>query len=202
MVTQLISGAKSVWHSCTILAASLFCLEFFSMDEWQFCILILTLIQLLVFRHRQLIFRRHIWLLMMRICSDTRFWMLVFFFLNRTLFINGQHQPRRVWVIDRPQYWFEIHYADLFLRSYWKQNFRVSARTFEYICRLVAASIQEHGTNMRETISVVKRVAVSLWRLATGDSYQSTALTFRTGKSTAVTINNEFCDAICSDQMS
>ena len=50
---------------------------------------------------------------------------------------------------------------------------------------------------MRETIPVVKRVAVSLWRLATGHSHWSTALTFGTGKSTAVTIKDEFCDAIC-----
>ena len=54
-----------------ILAVSLFCLEFFSMDDQQFCILILALIQLLVFRRRQLMFRRHIRLLMMRICSNT-----------------------------------------------------------------------------------------------------------------------------------
>ena len=33
---------------------------------------------------------------------------------------------------------------------------------------------------MHETIPVVKRVAVSLWRLAAGDSYRSTALTFGT----------------------
>ena len=170
------------------------------MDDRQFCILILALIQLLVFRR---LHRRHIRLLTMRICSNTRFWMLVFSLLNRILFTNGQRQPRRVRVIDRPQYWFEIHYADPFLRSYWKQNFRVSARTFEYICRLVAASIQKHGANMRETIHVVKRVAVSLWRLATRDYYRSTALSFGTGKSTAVTIKDEFCDAICerSDEL-
>ena len=131
---------------------SLFCLEFFSMDDRQLCILILALIQLLMFRRRQLIFRRHIRLLMMRICSDTRFWILMVLFLNRTLFLNEQSQPTRVWVIDRPQYWLEIHYADPFSRSYWKQNFRVSARTFEYICRLVAASISKHGTNMCDTI--------------------------------------------------
>ena len=50
---------------------------------------------------------------------------------------------------------------------------------------------------MRETIPVVKRVAVSLWRLATGDSYWSTALTFGTGEPTAVTIMDKFCDVIC-----
>ena len=96
-----------------------------------------------------------------------------------------------MWVIDQPQYWFEIHYADPFLRSYWKQNFRVSARTFEYICRLVGASIKKHGTNMREIISFVKRVAVSLLHLATGDFYPSTAPTFGIGKSTAVTVKDE-----------
>ena len=44
---------------------------------------------------------------------------------------------------------------------------------------------------MRGTIPVVKRVAVSLWQLDTGDFYRSTTLTFRIGKSTV------FCDVIC-----
>ena len=56
---------------------------------------------------------------------------------------------------------------------------------------------------MHETIPVVKRVAVSLWQLDTGDFYQSTTLTFRIGKSTAVTIKDEFYDVICerSDEL-
>ena len=56
---------------------------------------------------------------------------------------------------------------------------------------------------MRETIPVVKRVAASLWHLATGDFYRSTTLTFGIQKSTAVTIKNEFCDVICeiSDEL-
>ena len=85
------------------------------------------------------------------------------------------------------------------LRSYWKQNLRVSARTFEQCLDWFT----KHETNMRETIPVVKRVAVSLWQLDTGDFYQSATLTFRIGKSTAVTIKDEFCDVICerSDEL-
>ena len=49
---------------------------------------------------------------------------------------------------------------------------------------------------MRETVPVVKRVAVCLWQLDTGDFHRSSALTFGIGKSTAVTIKDEFCDVI------
>ena len=56
---------------------------------------------------------------------------------------------------------------------------------------------KKHEINMLETVPVVKRIAVSLWQPDTGDFYWPTALTFGIGKSTAVTIKDEFCDVIC-----
>ena len=70
-----------------------------------------------------------------------------------------------------------------------------------YVRRLVSAAIKKHETNMHGTIPVVKRVAVSLWHLAADDFYWSTALTFGIGKFTAVTIKDEFCDAICDESI-
>ena len=38
---QVISGAKSVWPQLYNFGSKLFCLQFFNMDDRQFCILIL-----------------------------------------------------------------------------------------------------------------------------------------------------------------
>ena len=41
-----------------------------------------------------------------------------------------------------------------------------------------------------------KRVAVALWRLATGNSYRSTGLVFGVGRCTAMNLKDEFCLAL------
>ena len=46
---------------------------------------------------------------------------------------------------------------------------------------------------MRKALSVEKRIAVALWRLATGDTYRSTSLQFGVGRTTALKAKKEFC---------
>lgn len=49
---------------------------------------------------------------------------------------------------------------------------------------------------MRDAISVEKRVAAAVWKMATGDSYQSVARQFGIGRCTAGKIFMEVCVAI------
>ena len=51
-------------------------------------------------------------------------------------------------------------------------------------------------TRLRQSIPVHKRVAVALWRLATGDTYRFTGLQFGIGRCTAMLIKQDFCNAI------
>ena len=85
-------------------------------------------------------------------------------------------QPRRAWVFPRPQNWFQQLLNNRALDFWWKENFRVSRATFEFICQRVGPVIQRQSTRMRDAIPVNKRVAASLWRLATGDCYRSCGL--------------------------
>ena len=52
---------------------------------------------------------------------------------------------------------------------------------------------------MRRPVSVEKRVAVGLWRLATGDTYtcRSCGLQFGIGESTAKVISEQFESTLC-----
>lgn len=44
---------------------------------------------------------------------------------------------RAVWVYPRPQGWFEEMYQNPVLSASWKNDFRVSKETFDYICQLI-----------------------------------------------------------------
>ena len=55
---------------------------------------------------------------------------------------------RQAWVYPRPQGWFEQMYNKQLLRALWKDHFRVTRETFDFICQLV------------ERISVVELIHV------------------------------------------
>ena len=92
--------------------------------------------------------------------------------------------------------WFQTLLNGNFVEEWWKENFRISRRTFEYIVRLVGPDLAKKDTRLRECIPVNKRVAVALWRLATGDTYRSTGLQFGIGRCTAMLLKADFCKAI------
>ena len=108
---------------------------------------------------------------------------------------SQQQRPqlkRRAWVWPRPQNWFRLLIANPALHFLWKEHFRITHATFEYLCDLIRADIQKQHTRMRVPISVEERVGLALWRLATGNSYRSCGLQFGYGKSTAKCICSEF----------
>ena len=67
---------------------------------------------------------------------------------------------------------------------------------FNYIVRVVGPDLAKKDTRLRKCIPVNKRVAVALWRLATGDTYRSTGLQFGIGRCTAMLLKADFCKAI------
>ena len=82
------------------------------------------------------------------------------------------------------------------MEDWWKENFRITRRTFEFIVRVAGPEMAKKDTRLRQSIPVHKRVAVALWRLATGDTYRSTGLQFGIGRCTAMLIKQDFCNAI------
>ena len=115
----------------------------------------------------------------------------------RTHRLQVARRPRRAWVFPRPQNWFQELLNNRALDHWWKENFRVSRATFEFICRLVGPAIVRLNTRLRDAVAVKKRVAVSLWRLATGECYRSCGLMIGLAKPTVVKCCHEFVEAIC-----
>ena len=103
-----------------------------------------------------------------------------------------QRNHRRAWAWPRPQNWFRVLLANRDMDTLWKIHFRVTRPTFNTLCDLLRGDLQKQHTRMRSPVSVEERVAVALWRLATGDSFKSCGLQFGIGMSSAKTICAEY----------
>ena len=68
----------------------------------------------------------------------------------------------------------------------------MSLETFEFVVDLVRENIQKHLTTFRDSIKVKNRVAIGIWRRATGNSYRTVRKVFGFGKSTVIKITADF----------
>ena len=59
------------------------------------------------------------------------------------------HRRRRAWVWPRPQNWFKNLLASPALDFLWKEHFRVTRETFEFLCDLVRVKLQKQQTRFR-----------------------------------------------------
>ena len=72
----------------------------------------------------------------------------------------------------------------------------MNRETFVYICGQLRSRIQRVNTRMRQAISVEKRLAVTLWCLATPAEYRTIGHLFGIARSTVCRIVHETCKAI------
>ena len=78
----------------------------------------------------------------------------------------------------------------------WMANFRMSRRTFTHLCNQIRPEIARRNTRLRCAIRVEKRVAITLWRLATNGDYHSIGHMFGVAKGTVCVIVIDMCRAI------
>ena len=105
-------------------------------------------------------------------------------------------QRRAAWVYPRPQGWFEEMYQNPVFPTLWKNDFRVTKETFDYICQLVGPDLSRQNTYFWKAVALNKCVAIALWRMGTGNSYRTTGITFGQGKSTVIKICENFMEAL------
>ena len=108
-------------------------------------------------------------------------------------------RPRRYWMINYEQRWFEKMTArkdEPIFQELWKNEFRMLPSTSDFIVNLVEADMRKEDTYFRKTISIQKRVACALWRLSTRNSYRVVSKVFGVGRSTVSQIVKEFCKTL------
>lgn len=105
-------------------------------------------------------------------------------------------QHREIWIFPKSGIWWNQIATKEWGDSKWKENFRMSKTTFDMIVLKLRPVLQKRRTRFRESVPVQKRVAVALWRLATGDEFRTIAELFGVGISTAQEICDEFVHAV------
>lgn len=108
---------------------------------------------------------------------------------------NQPHQ-RRLWVKDRSKDWWEMCNREDFPEEEFRRCFRMSKATFNMICDELDSVVTKKNTMLRDAIPVRQRVAVCIWRLATGDPLREVSKRFGLGISTCHKLVLEVCAAI------
>ncbi|XP_062099471.1 protein ALP1-like [Humulus lupulus] len=108
----------------------------------------------------------------------------------------GSGHQRRLWVKDRSKAWWDECNRPDFPEEEFKKAFRMNKATFEMICEELNSVIAKEDTTLRNAIPVRQRVAVCLWRLATGDPLRLVSKRFGLGISTCHKLVLEVCSAI------
>ncbi|XP_053882542.1 uncharacterized protein LOC128836354 [Malaclemys terrapin pileata] len=90
----------------------------------------------------------------------------------------------RCWARETSTDWWDHIVLQVWGESQWLRNFHMQKGTFLELCGLLSPALKRKDTRMRAALTVQKRVAIALWKLATPDSYWSVANHFGVGKST------------------
>jgi len=99
-------------------------------------------------------------------------------------------------VFYRSDVWWNNVVLRTFTQQDWIDNFRMSKETFMYICNKLSPDLARTDTLMRTCLSVERRVAVTIWCLATPTEYRTIAHLFGIARSTVCEIVHETCRCI------
>lgn len=105
------------------------------------------------------------------------------------------HQ-RRLWVKDRSKAWWDECNSPEFPEEEFKKFFRMGKSTFELVCDELNSVVAKEDTMLRAAIPVKQRVAVCIYRLATGEPLRLVSKRFGLGISTCHKLVLEVCAAI------
>lgn len=103
---------------------------------------------------------------------------------------------RRLWVKNRSKAWWDQCNSADFPEEDFRKAFRMGKDTFEMICNELTKVVAKENTMLRDAVPVRQRVAVCIWRLATGEPLRLVSKKFGLGISTCHKLVLEVCSAI------
>jgi hypothetical protein len=101
-----------------------------------------------------------------------------------------------VWVRERSTEWWDRLSSPACPDAEFRRAFRMSRATFDALCDELSAAVAKEDTALRAAIPVHQRVAVCLWRLATGEPLREVSRRFGLGISTCHNIVLQVCAAL------
>ncbi len=121
----------------------------------------------------------------------------LFFAALMTMLVGGMFTSERLfWSKEKSSYWWEYIVCETFVHSDWIQNFRMSKRTFDYLCLELSPAIKKKDTPMRKAIGVQQRIAITLWYLASNSDFRTIAHLFGVSKASVCLLIKNVCAAI------
>ncbi|XP_027011351.2 protein ANTAGONIST OF LIKE HETEROCHROMATIN PROTEIN 1 [Tachysurus fulvidraco] len=115
--------------------------------------------------------------------------------IRAILWLKARRRSPAIWAYPRSEHWWQTIVPD-FTPQQFLLNFRMAPETFEYICSRVKHVMERRNTNFRLCVSSRKRVAIAIWKLATGSEYRTISHLFGVGLSTVFNCVQEFCNAV------
>ncbi|XP_033998069.1 protein ANTAGONIST OF LIKE HETEROCHROMATIN PROTEIN 1-like [Trematomus bernacchii] len=106
----------------------------------------------------------------------------------------GRRRRPCVWMLDRATEWWGV-IVPSFTHTQWVENFRMSEETYVYLCNKLRLAMERQDTAFRKCIPLKKRVAIALWKLATGSEYRSIGHIFGVSNTTVCRCVQDFCAA-------
>lgn len=99
-----------------------------------------------------------------------------------------------IWKFDRTSEWWDVIVPG-FTKAQWVENFRMSEETFDHLCNKLRPAMELKNTNFRRCMPLKKRVAIALWKLATGSQYRSIGHLFGVSLTSVCRCVQDFCAA-------
>ncbi|XP_051572771.1 uncharacterized protein LOC127451837 [Myxocyprinus asiaticus] len=109
-------------------------------------------------------------------------------------FLQSRRHSPSVWAFSRASEWWDVIVPG-FSNAQWVENFRMSEETLTYLCNKLRPAMERQDTNFRVCVPLKKRVAIALWKLATGSEYRSVGHLFGVSITTVCRCVQEFCAA-------
>lgn len=103
---------------------------------------------------------------------------------------------RRVWMRVRSQDWWERVVLNEFNDQEWRENFRMSRRSFVKLCDLMKEDMSPEEETVRKPIPLPMRVAMVLYKLGSCAEYRVIANQFGVHKSTVRKFVYMFCKSM------
>ncbi|XP_034036739.1 protein ANTAGONIST OF LIKE HETEROCHROMATIN PROTEIN 1-like [Thalassophryne amazonica] len=107
-------------------------------------------------------------------------------------------RPRRkpsVWAFKRDSEWWDA-IVPSFTNTEWLNNFRMSEETLSFLCNKLNPVMERRDTSFHRCVPLKKRVAIALWKLATGSEYRTIAQLFGVSITTVCRCVQEFCAVV------
>lgn len=118
-----------------------------------------------------------------------------FFLVQAILSCLYPPRLREVWMRPRSFAWFDMVETS-FNDEQWYSNFRVTSGTFKYVIDKICIDISHQDTVMRKAVSARRRLAITLYYLASTAEYRTIANLFGVSVSFVCACIKEVCSAI------